>query len=128
MGIYLKNEGGDPFQSNFSATKDTSQNLTTFDPMSQKYLASVFQNYWHKIHFLFHFHVCYFSNNGYELIKLFYVVYLHFQFQVKKIKLMLVKSPKEFLCFSSLWIINTEKVSLLFMGSVKKGVLKNDCL
>ena len=38
--------------------------------------------------------------------------------------LILVKNPIEFLCFSSLSIINTEKVSLLLMCSVKKGFLE----
>ena len=39
--------------------------LQTFDPMSQKYPANVFQN-WRKTHFLLHFHVCCFSNHRYE--------------------------------------------------------------
>ena len=38
--------------------------------------------------------------------------------------LILIKNPIEFLCFFSLLIINTEKVSLLLMCSVKKGVLE----
>ena len=54
---------------------------------------------------------------------------LYFEFQVKKIILTLVKkSHIEFFCFSSLSIINTEKVSLLLMCSAKKGILENGCL
>ena len=40
----------------------------------------------------------------------------------------MVKTPIDFLCFSLLGIIDTEKVSLLLMCSVKKGVFENGCL
>ena len=73
----------------------------------KKILAIVFQN-WRKIHFLLHCHVCCFKINRYEWMKVFYGVF-KFWVQIKKI---LVKSPIEVLCFSLLWIINTEKVSL----------------
>ena len=56
----------------------------------------------------------------YWMNKKFYVMYLYFEFKTKKIILTLVKNHTEFLCFSSLWLINTEKISLLLMCSVKK--------
>ena len=68
----------------------------TFDPMSQNYSASVFQN-WHKIHFLLHIHVC--CTIIIAMNKNFYVVYLNSEFQIKKIILIFVRSPIEFLCF-----------------------------
>ena len=43
--------------------------------------------------------------------------------QNQKNNLDIGKSPFEFLCFSSLWIINTKKISLLLICSVKKEVL-----
>ena len=52
--------------------------------------------------------------------KYFYVVYLYFEFQGKRI-LILIKKLFELLFFPSLWIINTEKASLLLMCSVKKA-------
>ena len=64
------------------------EGLLAFDSMSRKYSASVFQN-WHRIHFLLHFHICCFS--------------CFLSFKQKKIILILVKSPIECLCFSSLW-------------------------
>ena len=61
---------GNPFQSNFSTNNNFSSKqyltiLPRFDPMPKEYSAGVFQN-WHKIHFILHFHVCYFSNNRHE--------------------------------------------------------------
>ena len=56
--------------------------------------------------------------------KKFHVVYLYFEFKIKRIILILGKSPTEFLYFSSLWMINTEKIILLLMYSVKKGILE----
>ena len=49
VDLKLRGGGDNPFQSNF-------------DPLSQKYAASVFQN-WFKIHFLLQFHVYCFGNN-----------------------------------------------------------------
>ena len=60
----------------------------------------------------------------YWVNKKFHVVYLYFEFQIKKIILILVKSPIDFLLFSSLWIVNTEKISYLLMCFVKRGVLE----
>ena len=51
-GVDLKMGVGDPFQSNFTYLAK----LSTFDPMSEKYSAKVFQES-HKTHFLLHFHV-----------------------------------------------------------------------
>ena len=49
-GVEIK-IGGNPFPSNLVPQKILTK-LPTFDSMSQKYSASVFQD-WHKIHFLY---------------------------------------------------------------------------
>ena len=57
--------------------------------------------------------------------KNFYVVFLYFGFQIGQKLVKLVKSPIQFLYFSSLSIINTEKTGFLLMCFVKKGVLES---
>ena len=51
-------------------------------------------------------------------------MYLYFEFQIKKIYI-LVKSPIEFLLFFFAFNYKHGKVNLLLMCSVKKGVLEN---
>ena len=89
------------FQSNFGARKNTSQNiqlLTQCLKILSKYIPELAQD----------------------------VVYLYFDFQIKKLILILIKSPFEFL-FSFALNYKYWK-SILLVCSVKKGVLENRCL
>ena len=81
--VDLKMGGGNPFQSNFGTARYITK-LPTFDPMSQKYSVSVFQNWLFKIHFLLHFHVYCFRNNKYEWIKNFMSCIFILSFKSKK--------------------------------------------
>ena len=114
-GLWHWGDGGEFIQKEFWCNKRYLTKLPTFNPMSQKYSASIFQ-VWHKIHFFLHFHVCCFSNNKCEWIKLFMCYIYILSFKSKKKILILV-----FLRFE---IINTEKVRLLFLCSAKKVFLK----
>ena len=109
--------GGNPFQSKFGVL------------VPQKILNKTF-NFWRNVpelaldkRLFFWFETQNINTPNetfYWMNKKFYVMYLYFEFKTKKIILTLVKNHTEFLCFSSLWLINTEKISLLLMCSVKK--------
>ena len=126
MGSTSKNGRGNPFQSNFGATKDT-ENFQFFT-QCLKNTQQVYSRTGTRYIFFYIFIFSIFVNNRYEWIKIFIWCYLYFEFQIKKTILIFVKSPTEFLCFSLLWIINTEKLSFLLMCSVKKNLLENGCL
>ena len=127
MGVDLKRGGGVISSKVFWCHKRYWKKLLTFDQMSPKYSTIVFQN-WHKIQDYFFWFEFQNINTPHEMFywmnTKFHVVYLYFEFKIKKIILILVKSPIAFLCCFSLWIINTEKNCLLLMCSVKKGVLE----
>ena len=76
------------------------------DPMSQKYSTSVFQN-WLKIIFSYISMFVVLAIIGMNQLKLSCGVFI-FWVANQKVMLILVKGSIEFLCFSSLRIINTE--------------------
>ena len=76
------------------------------DPMSQKYSTSVFQN-WLKIIFSYISMFVVLAIIGMNQLKLSCSVFI-FWVSNQKVMLILVKGSTEFLCFSSLRIINTE--------------------